>query len=944
MATGSQVLTTYYAKRIIGDDAAATAASALLQTGGRLFPSSGTQDTWIFYDTYLGPDIYGIKYESGISRYLRIQGDGTDGVYINMDTGNTYIRGKVGINYDPETSQNDYKLRVSGNTYHNGDVYFGGANDLGIYYEGTNTISRVIRFIDNIDSDGWNGISVGYGGLTILGSGESTNTVINGLSLTGGAETTYITSDNNILLYPGQNSAYDSSALVTVSPSRLIAGVINDTTREAQVGCQSGAGNVLLWSAASATGNRGLWFGAHGTATSGINVISVDQNNASITVRADDVWGNKVRMYSNILRFYSAVRDTTTSYGYIQTDENRMKFRKENGVDTYGFDFNSHIYTTGSLYVRNNSPALYLSCQDLTNLNAADNGLSSDRNARGVAFYTKDHATWLGEFGQGYVKSSGQIWGRFYVRNHKTDGTEVNNYIYLYANKAGTATYAVASPANFRSAISAKGTQDAVSVTGTSGITFVHSISQNAQGVVSASTSTVRSASASQSGIVTTGAQIFAGVKTFSSTISGSIDGNAGTATKLQTARSLWGNSFDGSAALSGSMIFKHATVNIGTSSNNGNTGSSTLYRGLSFQDKNDYMYGELYAAADTDGRIRIYLNSRNKKTDGTAVSNALVIGVNKDGTYYYAVSSPSAFRSAISVKATQSAVSVAGTSGITFVHSISQNAQGVVSASTSTVRSASTSQSGIVTTGTQSFAGNKTFTGGITANGNIWSDHGTSSEADCGVTAGGGSCYVFSHASSTGQCGLWSGKHGNLISVNNGHDITIGYNSNASRGQIHLWGSSSGTITFVNGSGNVAFQNDRNLVVYDTNGNWKWQTNTGTSTYLVKDKIIPITEQEVEKLRKINTISFYYKPELKCADTSKHYGMIAEEVLPLFPEMVDIPEDYNPEKFDLSKGILQPLPGIKYDRFIPLLIRAMQIQADEIDELKKQIKKLSTT
>ena len=98
-----------------------------------------------------------------------------------MDTGNTYIRGKVGINYDPETSQNDYKLRVSGNTYHNGDVYFGGANDLGIYYEGTNTISRVIRFIDNIDSDGGNGISVGYGGLTILGSGESTNTVINGL-------------------------------------------------------------------------------------------------------------------------------------------------------------------------------------------------------------------------------------------------------------------------------------------------------------------------------------------------------------------------------------------------------------------------------------------------------------------------------------------------------------------------------------------------------------------------------------------------------------------------------------------------------------------------------------------------------------------------------------------------------------------------------------------
>ena len=39
--------------------------------------------------------------------------------------------------------------------------------------------------------------------------------------------------------------------------------------------------------------------------------------------------------------------------------------------------------------------------------------------------------------------------------------------------------------------------------------------------------------------VATTGAQTIAGAKTFSSIISGSIDGNAGTATKLATARTL---------------------------------------------------------------------------------------------------------------------------------------------------------------------------------------------------------------------------------------------------------------------------------------------------------------------------------------------------------------------------------------------------------------------
>ena len=69
---------------------------------------------------------------------------------------------------------------------------------------------------------------------------------------------------------------------------------------------------------------------------------------------------------------------------------------------------------------------------------------------------------------------------------------------------------------------------------------------------------------------------------------------------------------------------------------------------------------------------------------------------------------------SAIGAKATQTAVSdpSASGTGISYIATISQNAQGVITATKSTVRSASTSQSGVVTTGEQSFAGFKTFSG----------------------------------------------------------------------------------------------------------------------------------------------------------------------------------------------------------------------------------------
>ena len=59
--------------------------------------------------------------------------------------------------------------------------------------------------------------------------------------------------------------------------------------------------------------------------------------------------------------------------------------------------------------------------------------------------------------------------------------------------------------------------------------------------------------------------QTIGGTKTFSSTITGSVSGNAGTATILQTARNINGTSFNGSAAITTATWGTARTITIGS-------------------------------------------------------------------------------------------------------------------------------------------------------------------------------------------------------------------------------------------------------------------------------------------------------------------------------------------------------------------------------------------
>lgn len=102
-------------------------------------------------------------------------------------------------------------------------------------------------------------------------------------------------------------------------------------------------------------------------------------------------------------------------------------------------------------------------------------------------------------------------------------------------------------------------------------------------------------------------------------------------------------------------------------------------------------------------------------------------------------------------------------------------------------------------------------------------------------------------------------------------------------------------------------------------------------SSIYVKENIYSITNDEAKRLLKLRPVVFDYKGD----GLKNQRGLIAEEVLDVMPEMVIIPQGYT--EYDP----IEPwnTPCIDYSKFVPYLIKMVQIQQQEIDQLKEQIK-----
>lgn len=107
------------------------------------------------------------------------------------------------------------------------------------------------------------------------------------------------------------------------------------------------------------------------------------------------------------------------------------------------------------------------------------------------------------------------------------------------------------------------------------------------------------------------------------------------------------------------------------------------------------------------------------------------------------------------------------------------------------------------------------------------------------------------------------------------------------------------------------------------------------SSSRLVKENVKPISEDEARKLLSLKVVGFDYKDGF---GSKGQYGLIAEDTMEILPHCVTVPEGYSEEAFDESQGRETQTLGIDYAKLVPHLIKMVQIQQSEIDELKRII------
>ena len=112
--------------------------------------------------------------------------------------------------------------------------------------------------------------------------------------------------------------------------------------------------------------------------------------------------------------------------------------------------------------------------------------------------------------------------------------------------------------------------------------------------------------------------------------------------------------------------------------------------------------------------------------------------------------------------------------------------------------------------------------------------------------------------------------------------------------------------------------------VVIDSSG----QLGTVSSSIRYKEDIQPMT-QASERLLQLRPVKFRYKKADASGEKPIQYGLIAEEVAKVYPELV---------VRDQTTGRID---GVRYDELAPMLLNEAQKQSAEICDLKQQMEEM---
>lgn len=106
--------------------------------------------------------------------------------------------------------------------------------------------------------------------------------------------------------------------------------------------------------------------------------------------------------------------------------------------------------------------------------------------------------------------------------------------------------------------------------------------------------------------------------------------------------------------------------------------------------------------------------------------------------------------------------------------------------------------------------------------------------------------------------------------------------------------------------------------------------TTQGNSSKMLKNNIKDITDERAKQILDVKVVTFDYKEGIVTEDHRyDRTGVIAEDTESICPEVINY-DNNNPS-------------GVQYDRFIPYLIKMVQMQQEEIEQLKSRLENLQT-
>lgn len=198
-----------------------------------------------------------------------------------------------------------YKLLVGGNQWIEGNLVFKGAKE--IKFIGSKQTYSMIRFIDNTSDTYGNGISIGGGGSTVIGAGESAMSYVTN----GGDKRLFLLSDGSINIEAGGDTISNRKGLQVTSDGHILPIKAENSNPNAQdlgsaadywrnlyinnITLQGQAGNRLVWT----NGSKILQAGYHYADTDRIAINTAGRQGYNFYVNGSSYFSSNTYIHRN---------------------------------------------------------------------------------------------------------------------------------------------------------------------------------------------------------------------------------------------------------------------------------------------------------------------------------------------------------------------------------------------------------------------------------------------------------------------------------------------------------------------------------------------------------------------------------------------------------------------------------------------------------------------